>query len=253
MFSKYNLILIPIYKEVQNLPYIFDMFYDLIHHDASYRLFFIISWDDDSVTYIKSKINKYDLDVIRYVYIWPDKSGLWSAYHQWFDHIRNYFDLNKIDTIITMDGDWSHDMSYIQMMHKYIALWYDFVVWSRYSWKWYRYEDKLNYIDPKSRLSWLWNFIFYIISRNKIFDKTSGFRMFKSAYIHIFDNWYPNNFTYNFYTNFLLAKKCNYNTYELPIVFKKRMYWSSKFNFLLAIKNYTYIIHRLVKDRLLPW
>ena len=254
MWSNYNLIIIPAYKESYNLTYIFEMFDNLLKNSSiKYKLFFIVAWDDDTMTLLETKSYYYGGDIVQSIYLWWSKSGIWYAYDKWFAYVREHLDLKHIDSITTMDADWSHDMSYVPLMYDKLSLWYDFIVWSRYSRYWYRYEDNYNYIDPKSRLSWLRNFLFFAFSKNKIFDKTSGFRMFKSAYVYIFDDRYPNNFTYNFYTNFIITKASSYNSYELPIVFKKRKDGASKFQFLSAIRDYTYIIYKLIKKWLLFW
>lgn len=252
MLTSYSLIVIPAYQELANLGYIFDMFDKLLSRDNSiqYRLFFIVSWSDGTIEFLEEKWKRYH-NISSYIYLWPLETGIWYAYNKWFDYIRKNFDLSQIDTIITMDADASHDMFYIPSMHDKHILWYDLVVWSRYNKCWYRYEDKMSYLKSKSQFSWLWNFLFTIISKNKIFDKTSWFRLFKSTYIDTFSSRYPNNFTYNFYTNFVLSKACKYNTFEIPIVFKKRIYGNSKFRFLLAVRDYIYTVFKIIQEGLL--
>jgi len=148
----------------------------------------------------------------------PMKMGLGTAY-------KDGFHLTRGDLIVSIDSDLSHDPSYLPSMIRH-SVDYDIVIGSRLC-----PEGKIIGRGlVRDFLSVFTNLFIRKIVRKRIFDWTSGYRVYRrSTWEAVMPQVFCDKWDFQF-ESLYKALKINQSVAEVPITFFERAEGSSKFN-----------------------
>lgn len=140
-----------------------------------------------------------------------------------------YAKKNSYDIAIQVDADGQHDISQLELMINTLTInQYDMVIGSRYVIKTNYKASKMRYLGSKF-FSWL----LYILSKKRIADTTSGYRVVNRQVIVFFAQNYP-----DFYPEIPMLLKLLLNGFkvkEIPVEMKKRQGGVSSISFVDSI------------------
>lgn len=217
------LILIPTYNECDNIKRIYRQIRNFY---SSCHILFIDDNSPDGTGTIIDKIIKADAKI--HVLHRKGKLGIGSAHLQGIKWAYKH----HFNTLITMDGDFTHSPKYIKKFLYYYSKDYDVVIGSRYlqhdslnGWNWYRKTlTKVGHILTK-----------YLL---KIpYDASGAFRLYKLNKINRKDYLLLKEKGYAFFfESLLMLYQKNYTIKEFPIVLSPRTYGHSKMT-LIDVSN----------------
>ena len=225
-------IVIPVYKEVDNINHIVQSIYKSLINIIDYEIIFVDDNSADGSLQVCSDLGrKHPVKMV----VRTDKRGLSSA-------VIDGINLAKGEYIVVMDGDLSHPASSIPSMTKKLSFNdADFVLGSRYisggnidkNWSIFRYLS--------SRLATL-----LALPLVSVKDPMSGFFSFKKKSVANLNLLSPIGYK----IGLEIMVKYNFKKIiEEPIVFTHRVYGESKFGFREQV-NYLRHILRLYKYKL---
>ena len=219
MMSK-AIVIIPTYNEIENVPIVLDKLLNLsVRFDV---LFVDDNSPDGTAELVKNYIIKNDTRV--FLESKNKKEGLGKAYTHGFSWAlsKNY------DYIFEMDADLSHDPLDLIKMHKELeSSNCDVVVGSRYI-------NGINVVNwPLSRiiLSYLASMYSRVITGLPVRDATSGFVGYRKEVLNKMnlESILFNGYAFQIELKFK-AYKNNFRIFEIPIIFRDRIYGESKMN-----------------------
>lgn len=135
---------------------------------------------------------------------------------------------NNYDCAIQIDGDGQHDPKYIWDLIEELNNGYDFVIGSRFIKK----EGFQSSIIRRFGIVFFRKVIF-LLTKHKITDPTSGFRICNRKVIELYSKWYPLDYPEPETVTYLL--KNGYKVKEIPVVMRKREEGKSSINFVKSI------------------
>ncbi len=210
-----SLIIIPTYKEKENIERLVRTLFDL---GQEIEILIVDDNSPDGTGDIVDRLAARDGRI--HVLHRPGKLGLGSAYIQGFK-----FALDRgYDLIFEMDADFSHDPSYIPHFLEKIGE-YDLVLGSRY-------VQGVNVINwPMSRLllSYFANIYTRIITGLPVKDATGGFKCYRRSVLQAIDldNVKSDGYSFQIEMTFKCWKK-GFRISEMPIIFYERQRGHSK-------------------------
>lgn len=141
----------------------------------------------------------------------PNNLGIGGAVQTGYIYAKN----NNYDIAIQIDGDGQHDAKYLKDMIEEVKKGNDLVIGSRFI-------KKTNYKQTFLRMLGIniISLVIRIISHNKIFDTTSGFRAANKRVIYEFVEDYPYDYPEPC-TNMTILNK-GYKVKEIPVEMNKR-------------------------------
>lgn len=228
--------LIPAYNEKGNLIRLVEGIVRIIpKFSREYKIFFVIQGKDGSINLLKKlKLENKNID-----WAYFEKAlGIGKAYKIGFDNIDR-----KFTHILTMDADLNHDPSvlgeFIKTMKINNA---DLVVGSRFI-DGGAFNDKRQW---KRFISFILNKIIIIAAKIRINDISSGYRLIKRGVVEKIKNELR-ELGYPSYMEFaVLAYRHGYKLFEVPIVYKSRVWGKSKMGKLRTLYDYIgFLIHFL--------
>ena len=210
-----SLIIIPTYKEKENVEHLVRTLFDL---GQEIEILIVDDNSPDGTGDIADRLAAQDDRV--HVLHRPGKLGLGSAYIQGFKFALDH----GYDLIFEMDADFSHDPSYIPHFLEKIKE-CDVVLGSRY-------VQGVNVINwPMSRLllSYFANFYTRIITGLPIKDATGGFKCYRRSVLQAIDldNVKSDGYSFQIEMTFKCWKK-GFRISEMPIIFYERQRGHSK-------------------------
>jgi dolichol-phosphate mannosyltransferase len=210
-----SLIIIPTYKEKENIERLVRTLFDL---GQEIEILIVDDNSPDGTGDIADRLAAQDDRV--HVLHRPGKLGLGSAYIQGFKFALDH----GYDLIFEMDADFSHDPSYIPHFLEKIKE-CDVVLGSRY-------VQGVNVINwPMSRLllSYFANFYTRIITGLPVKDATGGFKCYRRSALQAIDldNVKSDGYSFQIEMTFKCWKK-GFRISEMPIIFYERQRGHSK-------------------------
>jgi dolichol-phosphate mannosyltransferase len=210
-----SLIIIPTYKEKENIERLVRTLFDL---GQEIEILIVDDNSPDGTGDIADRLAAQDDRV--HVLHRPGKLGLGSAYIQGFKFALDH----DYDLIFEMDADFSHDPSYIPHFLEKIKE-CDVVLGSRY-------VQGVNVINwPMSRLllSYFANFYTRIITGLPVKDATGGFKCYRRSALQAIDldNVKSDGYSFQIEMTFKCWKK-GFRISEMPIIFYERQRGHSK-------------------------
>ena len=158
------------------------------------------------------------------------------------DGFRRALEL-KVDFILEMDGDLSHDPKYLPQFLSFVR-YYDVIIGSRYV----EGGGVRNWPLSRKVISACSNFIYRLILGTKIHDLSGGFKCYRREVIANLnlDEFYSRGYTIGVETLFRCYKK-GYSFLEIPIVFQNRSKGKSKFRIREALHALQVVFRLLLK------
>lgn len=135
---------------------------------------------------------------------------------------------NNYDYALQIDGDGQHDPKYISNVVKEIEKGYNFVIGSRFI-------ENEGFQSSFARRIGI-NFFYYLIkilSKKKITDATSGFRICDKEIIDVFSRYYPSDYPEP--ETLMILINNNFKISEVPVIMNRREHGSSSINIVNSI------------------
>jgi glycosyltransferase involved in cell wall biosynthesis len=149
------LLVIPVYNEEENIEYVLEM----IKQGKFYDFIFINDGSTDNTGHILDQLDVNHIDL-------PVNLGLSGAVQMGYKYALR----NNYDYVLQFDGDGQHKIEFVEKLLLKITEGYDIVIGSRFLTKKRGYSLRM----LGSRLL---SGLIYIVTREKIYDPTSGMRM----------------------------------------------------------------------------
>lgn len=216
---KKMLLIIPAFNEEKNLPYLIDKI-NQVKSTLSIHIDTLIINDfstDDTKEVLKN------LDTVHYINL-PCNLGIGGAVQTGYKYARN----NNYDYAIQIDGDGQHDPKYIKNAYEEIEKGYNFVIGSRFI-------NNEGFQSSFVRRLGI-NFFYYLIkilTKTKITDATSGFRLCDKKIIDIFSKYYPCDYPEP--ETVVVLLKNGFKVSEIPVVMNERKHGESSINIINSI------------------
>jgi len=220
-------IILPAYKEAENLNLIIDKIYDLLK-DFKFE---IIVVDDDSQDDTTNIINNKKTFFKNIIFINRKNKNRSLA-----KSIYDGYLASSGDFIIIMDCDFNHNPDYlIDLINLNKKFNYDLICCSRYINK----NIKIN--EFRYKLSKLYNYFLRLALSSAIFDNLSGFFLIKRNILGLVE-YNKVFFGYGDYYFRLLyfLQRMNIKIYEFPVIYEKRKFGKSKTRFVKVFIKYTH-------------
>lgn len=234
-----TVVIVPTYNEADNLD---DLLTQLLSLPVNLG---VIVVDDNSPDGTGKKADQWSLrepDRVHVVHR-PGKMGLGTAYISGF---RLALDKLKVQQIMTMDADFSHNPRYIPSMIK-MSEQKDVVIGSRYV----EGGGSLNCTWKRIWLSKIANFIARGLLGLQARDTTAGFRLYRRQVLESIPLEQIFSSGYSFLVEMLfMCQRRNWQIGEVPIIFEDRRKGSTKISRNEVIKA-QYTVLRLLARRLL--
>ncbi len=210
------LVIIPTYNECENLPQIAPQ---VLAQDARIEILVVDDSSPDGTGQLADDLSAQNPRI--HVLHREKKQGLGKAYLAGFDWAlqRDY------DYVFEMDADFSHDPKHLpEFLHAIKSA--DLVLGCRYL------EKRVTVINwPMTRLmlSYAANIYARVITGNRLWDATGGFKCFRRRVLEAIDLTAVHSNGYAFQIEMSLrAKLKGFSIKEIPIVFTDRTDGSSK-------------------------
>ena len=216
---KKMLLIIPAFNEEKNLP---DLVERINQTKRSLPLKVDILIINDYSTDNTKKVLK-DLKNINYINL-PCNLGIGGAVQTGYKYAQE----NNYDYAIQIDGDGQHDPTYIIDAYKEIEKGYNLVIGSRFI------ENEGFQSSFVRRIGI--NFFYHLIkmlSKKKITDATSGFRLCDKNIIDVFARYYP--FDYPEPETLMILLNNGFKISEIPVIMNEREHGKSSINIVNSI------------------
>ena len=233
-------IVIPTFNESKNVEMLVDGIYSAIINlkGVNISVLFVDDSSPDGTAKIisvlsqKYKSRKFKIEIV----IRNKKDGLGSAY----DYGLNILLRKKIDYVITMDADLSHNPKYITNFVECARLGHKFVIGSRYV----DGGDTPDWSILRRFISWSANIYTKILLGGDISDYTGGFNLFESELLRNVLSRKINTKGYGYLVVLKYYSKIlnNNNVLEIPIVFEDRIYGQSKIPKSTIIRSFFLVL-----------
>jgi len=171
--GKYDLVvLLPVLDEANNIDSLVDK---LLGLDIDLAVFFVVTCNNLENDPTLCRVRQKAEEASNVFYICNQARGIGYAYNQGVDYVQKHFDF---EWLCAMDGDWSHDPGYIRTFWDFRGRG-DVIVGSRYI--------RGGRINKWNRIrlagSIFVNFVFRLAFEQKVFDATSGFRLYSRRFL----------------------------------------------------------------------
>jgi hypothetical protein len=220
------LLIIPAYNEEEN---ILKTYHDIINYNkknnTNYDIVVINDGSTDKTEEILIKNNINHISLIHNL-------GIGGAVQTGYKYALK----NNYDIAVQYDGDGQHDVSYVKdIINPIVNKKADFVIGSRFIKK-----DSKNFNSTKARRIGIKiiSFFMKIVSKQKIYDTTSGFRACNKDIIESFATNYPTEYPEPITTVELIKK--GYRVKEISVKMKERKGGKSSIH---SWKNIYYMIN----------
>lgn len=220
MLNDFVSVLTPVYNEKNNIRESIRRIQTAL---TSYNYEIIIVDDNspDGTGQIAESIAKFH-ENIKVIHR-KGKLGLGTAYKEAFLY-------SKGDYIVSMDSDLSHDADHIPLMLS-LSNRYDIVIGSRLC----KGGQIIGRTFTRDLASLLTNKFIMLVTLKRIFDWTSGMRVYKrSVWDEIMPSVHCNKWDFQF-ESLYKSIKAGKRVYEVPITFHERADGDSKFNAMDAV------------------
>lgn len=214
------LIIIPAYNEEKNIENTVNSIIKLNNPDIDYIVINDGSTDNTAQVLINNNYSFINL---------PVNLGIGGAVQTGY----KYALYNNYDIAIQFDGDGQHNASYIKDLITEIKKGNNIVIGSRFVKELSKFKSTRIRRVGINFLSWLIN----IVTNEKIYDPTSGFRAADKEIIELFANNYPIDYPEPDTITTVIKK--GYNVSEIPVEMKEREHGKSSIN---PIKSIYYMI-----------
>ncbi|MGL5821576.1 MAG: glycosyltransferase family 2 protein [Sarcina sp.] len=213
------LLIIPAFNEEKNLPYLVEKI-DQAKKSLPLQVDTLII--NDYSTDNTKKVLK-ELKGINYINL-PCNLGIGGAVQTGYKYAKD----NNYDYAIQIDGDGQHNPAYIKDAYEEIQKGYNFVIGSRFI-------NNEGFQSSFIRRIGI-NFFYYLIkilSRQKITDATSGFRLCDKSIIDIFSRYYPSDYPEP--ETLMILINNDFKISEIPVVMNEREHGSSSIKIMNSI------------------
>lgn len=230
----YSLV-IPAHNEAKNLPKLIKKAYSVLKNTKEKFEIIVINDNstDNSAEVLKSLQKK--IKQLRFINR-TTNPGVGFAIREGLSNVKG-------DTIVTMDGDLSHEPDEIPNFFRYLKD-YDMVCGSRYI-----KGGKANMAYSRILVSGLFNFIFRNLIGIPIKDFTSGFRVYKTKVIKKIK---LKSKTFGIYIEIpLKSHLAGFKLTEIPITYHKREFGKSNLNYFKQGPEYLKVALEALKIKLI--
>lgn len=208
------LLIIPAFNESDNLPKLIE---NINKENYDYDVLIVNDYSIDNTSKIARKLGVKVIDL-------PCNLGIGGAVQTGYRYAYE----NGYDYAIQVDGDGQHDPMYLELLHKKITEGYNFVIGSRFI-------EKKGFQSTFTRRLGIQFFyqLIKLLSKEKITDATSGFRIADRSVIKFFSIYYPSDYPEP--ETIMLLIKNNFKIAEIPVVMKERENGQSSIDFIKSI------------------
>lgn len=208
------LLIIPAFNEGKNLP---NLVTNINKEACDYDTLIVNDYSTDNTGEIAKDLG---VNVINL----PCNLGIGGAVQTGYKYAYE----NGYDYAIQVDGDGQHDPMYLELLHKKIKEGYNFVIGSRFI-------EKKGFQSTFTRRVGIQFFyhLIKILSREKITDATSGFRIADRSVIKLFSQYYPSDYPEP--ETIMLLIKNNFKIAEIPVVMKERENGKSSIDLIKSV------------------
>jgi len=231
-----RLIIIPTYNEAENIARLIEEIFQL-HYD-----FEVLVIDDNSSDGTAEIVRKLSVKRDKIFLIQrPSKLGYGSAIIEGFKFALN----QKVDVVIEMDADFSHNPLYLkEFLHNINR--YQVVIGSRYI----KGGRVVNWPFKRRALSYLANIYVRLITGMAIHDATSGYRCYRREVLERIDFKAIKSEGYAFLIEMcFIYRQKEISIGEIPIVFVERKKGTSKISKRIIIEAF-FLVLKLGWNRL---
>lgn len=229
------LIIIPTLNEEKNIKF---LFYQIKKNKIKFHLLFV---DDNSQDNTRKIILYLSEKYKNVFYIFrPKRLGIGSAHKE----ALKWAYRNKYSTIITMDGDRTHNPKYIKSILKFVKN-HNIVTCSRFSKNFNSLKDwpLLRKIITRAR-----HFLISNLLDMKL-DASGAFRCYNAKVVLISDLLKAKNNSYSFFWESLFFLKDKYKIKEIEIKLPFRKKGSSKMEISDIYKSLIYLLSFYIKQK----
>ncbi|MCK5477119.1 MAG: polyprenol monophosphomannose synthase [Candidatus Aenigmarchaeota archaeon] len=228
-------IIIPTFNEKKNIGILIPKLFDCLKKEKINAIVLVVDDNSPDKTgkVVKEMSNKYDVEL----FLRKEKKGIGSAYIDGFKYILKN---TKVQNIITMDGDLSHDIKLIPLFLKEIKT-NDMVIGSRYI----KGGNFKNWPKYRKLVSCVANKYASVILGINTHDVSSGYRCYRRKLIESINLEGIREKGYSFFEEILFACiKEGAKIKEVPLVFTDRKYGKTKLG-VSEITNYLIAMFRI--------
>lgn len=213
------LLIVPAFNEAENLPYLIDKI-----NQAKSTLPIQVDTlviNDYSTDNTKNVLRT--LSGINYINL-PCNLGIGGAVQTGYKYAKE----NNYDYAMQIDGDGQHDPMYIKDAYNEIEKGYNFVIGSRFI----KNEGFQSSVIRRIGINFFYILI-KLLTRKKITDATSGFRLCDKKIIDVFSRYYPSDYPEPETVVILLRN--NFKVSEIPVIMNEREHGKSSINIANSI------------------
>ncbi|MGL4991982.1 MAG: glycosyltransferase family 2 protein [Sarcina sp.] len=213
------LLIVPAFNEAENLPYLIDKI-----NQAKSTLPIQVDTlviNDYSTDNTKNVLRT--LSGINYINL-PCNLGIGGAVQTGYKYAKE----NNYDYAMQIDGDGQHNPMYIKDAYNEIKKGYNFVIGSRFI----NNEGFQSSVIRRIGINFFYILI-KLLTRKKITDATSGFRLCDKKIIDVFSKYYPSDYPEPETVVILLRN--NFKVSEIPVIMNEREHGKSSINIANSI------------------
>jgi len=210
-----SIVIVPTFNETENIR---DLITQILQQPISVEVLVVDDKSPDGTAEVVNEMRTQDKRI--HLVIREKREGLGKAYISGFKYALQ----QPVDNIITMDGDFSHDPTYLPDIVQSLDH-YEVVIGSRYTpeggtrnWGWKR----------RFQSRWANRYARMMLSLS-VHDCTAGFRGYRRNVLETIEymNVFSNGYSFLVETLYLCSKR-GFNIHEIPIIFVERRAGSSK-------------------------
>ncbi|MGL4760201.1 MAG: glycosyltransferase family 2 protein [Sarcina sp.] len=213
------LLIIPAFNEEKNIPFLIERIHKTtISIPLKVDILIINDYSTDNTKDVLSKLEK-----INFINL-PCNLGIGGAVQTGYKYAKE----NDYDYAIQIDGDGQHDPTYIKDAYEEITKGNNLVIGSRFI----KNEGFQSSFVRRIGI----NFFYYLIkilSKQKITDATSGFRLCDKAIIDVFSKYYPTDYPEP--ETLMILLKSGFKVSEIPVVMNEREHGKSSINIINSV------------------
>lgn len=213
------LLIVPAFNEEKNLPYLIDKINQakstipiqvdtLVINDFS---------TDDTKKVLKN------LSGVHYINL-PCNLGIGGAVQTGYKYAKE----NDYDYAVQVDGDGQHNPMYIKDAYEEIQKGFNFVIGSRFITN----EGFQSSLVRRVGINFFYALI-KLLTKKKITDATSGFRLCDKEVIDVFSRYYPSDYPEP--ETVVLLLRNGFKVSEIPVVMNEREHGESSINVINSI------------------
>lgn len=213
------LLIVPAFNEEKNLPELVNKINE-VQNTMPIKVDTLII-NDFSTDNTKEVLKT--LENINFINL-PCNLGIGGAVQTGYKYAKE----NDYDYAIQIDGDGQHNPKYIKQAYEEIEKGYNFVIGSRFI-------DNQGFQSSFVRRLGI-NFFYYLIrilTREKITDATSGFRLCDRKVIDLFSRYYPADYPEPETLMILISN--GFKVTEIPVIMNEREHGKSSINVVNSI------------------